>query len=85
MTYQDSHGGFHGDGLLLVELAFARRTPRRWRDGILRRGDLWNEGRLTIIWAASCTKAARRGRAAGPGGTTTATGTSGTVSRMNAP
>lgn len=23
VTYQDSHGGFHGDGLLLVELAFA--------------------------------------------------------------
>ena len=44
VTYQDSHGGFHGDGLLLVELAFAPEDAPSVEDGILRRGDLWNEG-----------------------------------------
>ena len=37
VTYQDSHGGFHGDGLLLVELAFAPEDAPSVEDGILRR------------------------------------------------
>lgn len=85
VTYQDSHGGFHGDGLLLVELAFAPEDAPSVEDGILRRGDLWNEGPFDDYLGGILYEGGPAGEGGWPRGTTTATGTSGTVSRMNAP
>ncbi len=43
-TYSDSHGGFHGDGLLLVALTFVPEDGAEVEEQIRGRGDRWSEG-----------------------------------------
>lgn len=40
----DSHGGFHGDGLLLDKLVFTPADGEEIEEQIQKRGDLWNPG-----------------------------------------